>query len=94
MNTASPRTDDQTIAQETRWLAPAKINLALHVTGRRADGYHLIDTLVVFARFGDRLAFAADASDSFDIAGPHGGGLSPAGDTRAAVTTIEASVGP
>lgn len=27
--------------------APAKINLALHVTGRRADGYHLIESLVV-----------------------------------------------
>jgi len=35
--------------------APAKINLALHVTGRRADGYHLIESLVVFTRFGDRL---------------------------------------
>ena len=77
MNIASPRTDDQTIAQETRWLAPAKINLALHVTGRRPDGYHLIDTLVVFARFGDRLTFAADASDSLEIAGPYGDGLSP-----------------
>ena len=33
-------------------LAPAKINLALHVTGRRGDGYHLIDSLVVFTRFG------------------------------------------
>ena len=34
-------------------LAPAKVNLALHVTGRRADGYHLIDSLVVFPRLGD-----------------------------------------
>ena len=32
--------------------APAKINLALHVTGRRADGYHLIESLAVFTRFG------------------------------------------
>ena len=36
-------------------LARAKINLALHVTGRRADGYHLLDSLVVFADLGDRL---------------------------------------
>lgn len=35
--------------------APAKINLALHVTGRRPDGYHLLDSLVVFATAGDRL---------------------------------------
>ena len=36
--------------------APAKINLALHVTGRRADGYHLLDSLVVFARVGAVMA--------------------------------------
>jgi 4-diphosphocytidyl-2-C-methyl-D-erythritol kinase len=35
--------------------APAKINLALHVLGRRADGYHLLDSLVVFAEVGDTL---------------------------------------
>ena len=36
--------------------APAKINLALHVTGRRADGYHLLDTLVVHGVAADRLS--------------------------------------
>jgi len=35
--------------------APAKVNLALHVTGRRGDGYHLLDTLVAFAGVGDRV---------------------------------------
>jgi len=35
--------------------APAKINLTLHVTGQRADGYHLLDSLVVFADVGDQL---------------------------------------
>ena len=33
--------------------ARAKINLALHVTGRRDDGYHTLDSLVAFADFGD-----------------------------------------
>ncbi|HUZ62901.1 MAG TPA: 4-(cytidine 5'-diphospho)-2-C-methyl-D-erythritol kinase [Acetobacteraceae bacterium] len=35
--------------------APAKVNLFLHVVGRRADGYHLLDSLAVFASVGDRL---------------------------------------
>ncbi len=35
--------------------AAAKINLTLRVTGRRADGYHLLDSLVVFTELGDRL---------------------------------------
>ena len=36
--------------------APAKINLDLRITGRRADGYHELDSLVVFAPVGDRLS--------------------------------------
>ncbi len=39
-------------------LAPAKINLALHVTGRRADGYHLLDSIAVFADVGDCVEIA------------------------------------
>ena len=35
--------------------APAKLNLYLHVVGRRADGYHLLDSLVAFASFGDHV---------------------------------------
>lgn len=38
--------------------APAKINLALHVVGERGDGYHLLDSLVTFTAFGDRIASA------------------------------------
>ncbi|WFU09668.1 4-(cytidine 5'-diphospho)-2-C-methyl-D-erythritol kinase [Rhizobium sp. CB3090] len=49
--------------------APAKINLALHVTGQRADGYHLLDMLVTFARHGDRLGFRASARDEFSLSG-------------------------
>ena len=51
-------------------LAPAKINLALHVTGQRADGYHLIDSIVVFVGVGDRLAARAAPSTTLRIDGP------------------------
>ena len=56
-------------------LAPAKLNLALHVTGRRPDGYHLLDSLVAFTRFGDRLTIAPGDEDSFVISGPFAAGL-------------------
>jgi 4-diphosphocytidyl-2-C-methyl-D-erythritol kinase len=39
--------------------APAKLNLFLHVIGRRPDGYHLLQTLFRFIDFGDRLTFRA-----------------------------------
>lgn len=50
-------------------LAPAKINLALHVTGRRGDGYHLLDMLVVFAAHGDRIHVHASEADGFTVSG-------------------------
>lgn len=49
--------------------APAKINLALHVTGRRADGYHLLDSLVVFTALGDRVTVAPGPA-SLSVTGP------------------------
>lgn len=55
--------------------APAKINLALHVTGRRADGYHLLDSLVVFADAGDRLTLADAPALTLAITGPQAGNL-------------------
>lgn len=39
------------------WPAPAKLNLFLHITGRRADGYHLLQTLFQFLDYGDSLDF-------------------------------------
>ena len=50
--------------------APAKVNLTLHVTGRRADGYHLLDSLVVFPDVGDRLRFVLASTMSLDVCGP------------------------
>ncbi|WP_334193399.1 4-(cytidine 5'-diphospho)-2-C-methyl-D-erythritol kinase [Pararhodobacter sp.] len=53
-----------------RALAPAKINLTLHVTGQRADGYHLLDSLVVFTEAGDGLTLADGPGLSLDLTGP------------------------
>lgn len=55
--------------------ARAKINLCLHVTGQRSDGYHLLDSLVVFADIGDRITCAPAAGLSLAITGPEGAGL-------------------
>lgn len=55
--------------------APAKVNLALHVVGRRPDGYHLIDTLAVFTRFGDRVTVTPSQHDAFTFGGPFAAGL-------------------
>lgn len=60
--------------------APAKINLALHITSRRADGFHLLESLVVFTRFGDRVEVRAAEIDGFEIDGPFGEGLSTTSD--------------
>jgi 4-diphosphocytidyl-2-C-methyl-D-erythritol kinase len=56
-------------------LARAKINLYLHVVGRRPDGYHLLDSLVVFAESGDEVAVAPSAELSLAIEGPFAGNL-------------------
>jgi 4-diphosphocytidyl-2-C-methyl-D-erythritol kinase len=55
--------------------APAKVNLHLHVTGKRADGYHLLDSLVVFADIGDRLTLTPSADLTLEVTGPFASGL-------------------
>ena len=55
------------IAAETvRVVAPAKINLFLHVGAKRADGYHALESLVVFAKLGDELAL--EPADEISLA--------------------------
>jgi 4-diphosphocytidyl-2-C-methyl-D-erythritol kinase len=54
-------------------LAPAKVNLTLHVTGQRADGYHLLDSLVVFTAVGDVLALSG--APGLTLTGPEAAGL-------------------
>jgi 4-diphosphocytidyl-2-C-methyl-D-erythritol kinase len=56
--------------------APAKINLYLHVTGLRPDGYHALDSLIVFADVHDTLRLAPAEDLSLIVEGPHGEGLS------------------
>jgi 4-diphosphocytidyl-2-C-methyl-D-erythritol kinase len=55
--------------------APAKINLTLHVTGRRADGYHLLDSLVVFAGARDQVGAAPADGLSLAVTGPFAAAL-------------------
>ena len=55
--------------------APAKINLTLHVTGRREDGYHLLDSLVAFADIGDEIEARAASEMSLSVSGPMSEGV-------------------
>ncbi len=59
--------------------APAKINLTLHVTGRRDNGYHELDSLVVFADIGDRIEIDLAETPELTVQGPMAGGV-PEGD--------------
>jgi 4-diphosphocytidyl-2-C-methyl-D-erythritol kinase len=60
--------------------ARAKINLYLHVVGKRADGYHLLDSLIVFAACGDVIEVKPADDLSLSIDGPFAAGLSDAAD--------------
>ncbi|MDF1668497.1 MAG: 4-(cytidine 5'-diphospho)-2-C-methyl-D-erythritol kinase [Roseovarius sp.] len=55
--------------------APAKINLTLHVTGKRADGYHLLDSLVMFADVGDTIRVSPAAKTTLTVSGPRARGV-------------------
>jgi len=75
--------------------APAKINLHLHVIGRRADGYHLLDSLVVFAGIGDRLTVSPSDHLSLSVTGPFAAGLAAEADNLVlrAATALAAKAG-
>jgi 4-diphosphocytidyl-2-C-methyl-D-erythritol kinase len=66
-------------APSIREIAPAKINLALHVRARRADGYHDLETLFAFARDGDVVTVARADADAFAITGPFAATLDASG---------------
>ncbi|KJZ19121.1 4-(cytidine 5'-diphospho)-2-C-methyl-D-erythritol kinase [Loktanella sp. S4079] len=56
-------------------IAPAKVNLTLHVTGQRADGYHLLDSLVVFAGVADQLTATVAPQTRMSVNGPFSVGV-------------------
>jgi 4-diphosphocytidyl-2-C-methyl-D-erythritol kinase len=58
-----------------RVIAPAKINLALHVTSQGADGYHRLDSIAVFTDFGDTLTLDAAAPLGLACIGPRAAGV-------------------
>lgn len=60
--------------------APAKINLALHVLGRREDGYHDLDSIVAFADVGDTLTFTPAEAFTVTADGPFAAALPAAPD--------------
>jgi 4-diphosphocytidyl-2-C-methyl-D-erythritol kinase len=75
------------------WPAPAKINLFLHVTGRRADGYHSLQTLFQFLDYGDSLSFEITADGSIARAAPLVGVTEDIDLTLRAARTLKAASG-
>ncbi len=74
-------------------LAPAKVNLTLHLCGRRSDGYHLLDSLVVFPVLGDRLEVRPAPGLSLEVSGPFAGALTPAPDNNLVLRAARALAG-
>ncbi|WP_433990305.1 4-diphosphocytidyl-2-C-methyl-D-erythritol kinase (plasmid) [Pseudoseohaeicola sp. NH-UV-7] len=60
---------------KARAFAPAKINLSLHITGQRADGYHLIDSIVAFADVGDIVTVETGKGAGLSVTGPAAQGV-------------------
>jgi 4-diphosphocytidyl-2-C-methyl-D-erythritol kinase len=64
-------------AESEAALAPAKVNLTLRIIGRRADGFHELESLVVFAPFGDRLTLWPGVPLDLKLSGPMAAGAGP-----------------
>lgn len=69
--------------------APAKVNLTLHVTGQRDDGYHLLDSLVVFAGVSDQLSASVAPDLRISVSGPFSTGV-PTDHTNLMIRAAEA----
>ncbi len=66
-------------ASGLRLQAPAKLNLYLHVRGRRDDGYHELDSLIVFADWGDRIELRPSSALTLEVSGPFAPALTSQG---------------
>jgi len=78
--TGITETETDVVTTAVATLAPAKVNLTLHVRGRRADGYHDLESLVAFPAFGDRLTFTPGGPLALEVSGPTAAGAGPLGD--------------
>ena len=69
--------------------APAKVNLFLHITGKRDDGYHTLESGVVFTAFGDRITIDRAAADEICIIGPFANDLNEYTSINVCLTCLE-----
>ena len=74
-NSLSTPSDTQIVAGthatlSGRITAPAKVNLNLRITGKRDDGYHLLNSVVIFTEFGDAISIEPHSEDLFEATGP------------------------
>jgi len=80
-------------AWQRRWPAPAKLNLMLHVVGRRDDGYHLLQTVFRLIDLADTLAFAPRDDGAIRLATPLAGVPEDADLTVRAARLLQAETG-
>lgn len=78
---------------ESAWPAPAKLNLFLHVVGRRADGYHLLQTVFRFIDLADTLRFTPRADQRIELATPIPGVLPESDLTVRAARLLQETTG-
>ena len=69
-------------------MAPAKVNLYLRICGRRDDGYHLLDSAVIFTAFGDQISLTPATTDSLTVTGSFAAALTNITDSSIAAHPI------
>ena len=70
--------------------APAKVNLCLRITGKRDDGYHLLDSIVVFTEFGDQVTISEAEKDNLAVTGPFADQLTGSPDDNICIKALTA----